>query len=114
MTQLTVYQILMTPISMLFGLSLIISAVVNLHWSQLVFALLWLLIGRALRSISHLREHPRDILLLPLVTLVIFFIALPVKTWAGISMNKHGWLTRTHDRIGGEGQTEASLYRTTA
>ena len=66
-------------------------------------------VGRGIRSISHLREHPKDILLLPLVTVMIIYIAFVVKLWAFVSMNKQGWLTRTQTSMGGEGHTEASL-----
>ncbi len=75
----------------------------------IVFGLVGLVVGRFIRSISHLRRRPSDIVLLPLVTLVIMFIALPVKTYAFYTMNKQGWLTRSRGEVGGEGQTEASL-----
>jgi hyaluronan synthase len=41
--------------------------------------------------------------------LVVIVVALPVKTWVLLSMNTHGWLTRKSDRLGGEGQDQASL-----
>jgi hyaluronan synthase len=34
---------------------------------------------------------------------------MPIKTYALLSMNKQGWLTRRADLTGGEGQDEASL-----
>ena len=69
----------------------------------------WLLLGRGIRGFSHLRRHPREIFLLPLVALVVIVIALPVKTYAFLTMNKQGWLTRTEDLTGGEGQDHASV-----
>jgi hyaluronan synthase len=69
----------------------------------------WLLLGRGIRGYSHLRQHPGEILLLPLVALVVVFIALPVKLYALFTMNKQGWLTRHADLIGGEGQSSASV-----
>ena len=36
-------------------------------------------------------------------------VALPIKTWALLTMNTQGWLTRKAGMIGGEGQDEASL-----
>jgi hyaluronan synthase len=71
--------------------------------------LIWLLLGRGVRGYSHLRRHPQEILLLPVAALVVIFIALPVKLYAFFSMNKQGWLTRTADSIGGEGQSSATL-----
>ena len=46
----------------------------------------------------HLREHPADLLITPVMVAVVLFIALPVKTWACLSMNRQGWLTRTDAR----------------
>ena len=48
-------------------------------------------------------------LILPLVALVIAQVALPIKTYALLSMNSQGWLTRRSDLTGGEAQDEASL-----
>jgi cellulose synthase/poly-beta-1,6-N-acetylglucosamine synthase-like glycosyltransferase len=110
-TQLSVFQIIVTPISMLLALLPIPFAAADQNWPLLGILVAWLFIGRGLRGISHLREYPRDILALPLVALVVILIAMPIKTWAALTMNTHGWLTRSSDQIGGEGQTEASLYR---
>ena len=75
--------------------------------AALAFA--WAVLGRGLRGLSHLRENPRDVALIPLMALVVAVIALPIKVGAGITMNKQGWLTRTADTVGGEGQTEGTL-----
>jgi hyaluronan synthase len=45
--------------------------------------------------LSHLRENPRDLAIAPLMAVVVAVIALPIKVWAAISMNRQGWLTRT-------------------
>ena len=68
-----------------------------------------LLTGRTLRGISHLITRPGDIWLLPLVAVMTIIVALPVKTYAFLTMNTHGWLTRRSDLIGGEAQSAASL-----
>jgi hyaluronan synthase len=65
----------------------------------------WVFGGRTIRGFSHLRE----VLIAPVVALVVIVVALPVKTWALVTMNTHGWLTRKSDRLGGEGQDQASL-----
>jgi hyaluronan synthase len=71
----------------------------------------WLLIARGIRGYSHLRRHPLDVLILPVTTAVVILIALPIKLYAFFTMNKQGWLTRTAESTGGEGQDEASLQR---
>jgi hyaluronan synthase len=109
-SQVTVLQIILTPVTMFAALYYV--AVAALGPSPLraaVLSLVWLVVGRGIRSASHLMRRPSDLLFLPLVTVVIAFIALPVKTYAFVTMNKQGWLTRTADSFGGEGQSEASL-----
>ncbi|MFB9386275.1 glycosyltransferase [Pseudonocardia petroleophila] len=109
-SQLTVFQILFTPVTM-FATVYYVAAAFTSPQRDLAVALgiTWLFVGRAIRSFSHLRRKPADLAILPLVTLVIMLVALPIKTWAFVTMNKQGWLTRHADRIGGEGQDEASL-----
>jgi cellulose synthase/poly-beta-1,6-N-acetylglucosamine synthase-like glycosyltransferase len=108
-TKVTVLQILLTPVSM--GITLAYLVLNRLEWSLhgVALALGWLLLGRGIRGISHLRRYPQEILLLPLVALVVIFVALPVKMYAFVTMNKQGWLTRHADTVGGDGQSAASL-----
>ncbi len=109
-TQVTVLQILLTPLSMLLALSNTVIIGLYQDWLLLAVSIAWIFIGRGIRGISHLREHPADVKVLPLVVLMIILISLPIKAWAAWTMNTHGWLTRVSTRMGGEGQTEASLH----
>lgn len=109
-TQIRVLQILFTPLTAFFMLGYIFLLAYQANWWLFAVGMVWLFVGRGIRSISHLREHPRDIFALPLVTIMIIVIALPIKIYAFFTMNKHGWLTRTEESSGGEGQSEASLY----
>ena len=109
-SQLTVFQILFTPVTMFATVYYLVgSAFSPQRELAIALGLAWLFIGRAIRSFSHLRRKPSDLLILPLVTLVIMLVALPIKAWAFVSMNKQGWLTRRAGLVGGEGQSEASL-----
>lgn len=107
--KVTVLQILLTPVTM--GLTLTYLVMNRLHPTPRAVALaaLWLLVTRMIRGYSHLRRHPQEILLLPLYALVVIFLSLPVKTYAILTMNKQGWLTRTADGATAEGQSAASL-----
>jgi hyaluronan synthase len=109
-SQITVLQILFTPVTMFAAVFYVVSSgFSDRGWQALALSLTWVLLGRAIRSYSHLRRRPADILILPLVAVVIAMVALPIKTYALFTMNKQGWLTRHADLTGGEGQDEASL-----
>jgi hyaluronan synthase len=109
-SQVTVLQILFTPVTMFAAVYYVVaSGFSDRGWLALALSLIWVFLGRAIRSVSHLRRRPADLLILPLVALVIAMVALPIKTYALLTMNKQGWLTRRSDLIGGEGQDEASL-----
>jgi cellulose synthase/poly-beta-1,6-N-acetylglucosamine synthase-like glycosyltransferase len=113
-TKITVLQILLTPLTM--GLTLFYLVFSRLEPTAIGIgaAVAWLLLGRGIRGFSHLRRNPRDILLLPLYALVVIFVALPIKAYALVTMNKQGWLTRQDGRMGGEGQAAESLEPQTA
>jgi hyaluronan synthase len=94
LTQVTVLQILLTPFTMA-------SAVwYGALWMRrggaigILLVLVWACMARAIRGFSHLRENPADVLIAPVMVAVVLFIALPVKAWACLSMNRQGWLTR--------------------
>ena len=108
-TKVTVLQILVTPITMGLTMFYLIFARLDLTAVGVVAALAWLLFGRGIRGISNLREHPSDILILPVLAFVVILVALPIKLYAFATMNKQGWLTRHADQIGGDGQDFQSL-----
>lgn len=108
-TKITVLQILLTPVTMGFTLAYLLFSRLELTGVAIAAVALWLLIGRGIRGFSHLRRHPGEILLLPLVVLVVIFVALPIKLYAFVTMNKQGWLTRHADSVGGDGQTVRTL-----
>ncbi|GAB6901104.1 hypothetical protein JCM9957A_41940 [Kineosporia succinea] len=108
-SKITVLQILLTPVTMGMALTYLVLSRMAPGWQGVVLALCWLMAGRLVRSVSHLRRHPADIILLPVVTLVVILISLPIKLYAFVTMNKQGWLTRNSDQIGGDGQDNASL-----
>lgn len=109
-TKITVLQILLTPVTMGLTLTYLVMSRLALERIALLLALLWVLVLRAIRGLSHLRQHPAELLLLPLVAIVVILIALPVKLYAFLTMNKQGWLTRGAGHLGGEGQSAESLH----
>jgi hyaluronan synthase len=113
-TQLTVLQFLFTPLTMGIALGYLFHWLLNPGQYVATIAVLWLLFGRGLRGMSHLRRRPGDLMVLPLVALVIVVIAMPVKTIAFFTMNRQGWLTRHSDLVGGEAQGAASVAESAA
>jgi len=108
-TQVTVLQVLATPISMFGALAYLAFAVAHGLLPVVLLGGVWFFLGRSIRGLSHLREQPRDLWILPVVAVTIALVALPVKILAFATMNRQGWLTRSSDQVGGEGQTEATL-----
>jgi N-acetylglucosaminyltransferase len=108
-SQVTVLQILLTPVTMGATLAYLFLSRMEYTWVGAGLAVLWICAGRLIRSTSHLIHRPADIFLLPLIVLVVIFISLPIKAYAFVTMNKQGWLTRNADQIGGDGQDSASL-----
>jgi cellulose synthase/poly-beta-1,6-N-acetylglucosamine synthase-like glycosyltransferase len=108
-TQLTVLQILLTPVTMGMSLAYLIFSRLEYTVIGAALAVAWVVVGRGVRGFSHLRQHPRDLLLLPLMTLTVILVALPIKLFAFVTMNKQGWLTRRAGQTGGDGQDSASL-----
>jgi cellulose synthase/poly-beta-1,6-N-acetylglucosamine synthase-like glycosyltransferase len=108
-TKVTVLQILLTPVTMALTLTYLAISHFDASWKGLAVVGTWLLLGRGVRGWSHLRRHPGDVFILPLFALVVIFVALPVKLYAFFTMNKQGWLTRSADTIGGEGQTSSTI-----
>ena len=108
-TQVTVLQVLVTPLTM--GAAVFYTAAWAISgpvWAPAA-ALGWAVLGRGLRGLSHLRENPRDVTIMPLMALVVAGIALPVKICAAFTMNRHGWLTRTDaGRVQGQGEITVS------
>lgn len=108
-TKITVLQILLTPVTMGMTIAYLVFSRVELTEIGIIAPVLWLVLTRGVRGISHLRQHPQEILLLPVVVLVVIFIALPIKAFALVTMNKQGWLTRSANSLGGDGQTSTTL-----
>jgi N-acetylglucosaminyltransferase len=108
-SKVTVLQILLTPVTMGMALYYLLFSRLDLTVEGALIAAAWLLAGRGIRSYSHLRRHPGEILLLPFYALIVIFVALPIKGYALLTMNKQGWLTRSDRFVGGEGQSAATL-----
>lgn len=108
-TQLTVLQILLTPATMGMSMAYLLFSRLELTPLGIALAAAWVLVGRGIRGFSHLRRHPKDLLILPLMTLTVILVALPIKLFAFLTMNRQGWLTRRAGQVGGDGQDARTL-----
>ena len=108
-TQLTVLQFMFTPLTMGIAFVYLVHWIFHPQQYAAAVALLWLLAGRSIRGLSHLRRRPSDLAILPVVALATVFVALFVKVFAIVTMNRQGWLTRRSDLLGGEAQGAATL-----
>jgi N-acetylglucosaminyltransferase len=108
-TKVMVLQILLTPMTMGLALYYLLSSRLDYTSRGFVVAGIWLLGGRLVRSYSHLRRRPLDIFLLPIYELVVITVALPIKLYAILTMNRQGWLTRNTNSVGGEAQGAQTL-----
>jgi cellulose synthase/poly-beta-1,6-N-acetylglucosamine synthase-like glycosyltransferase len=108
-TKVTVLQIILTPLTMGLTMFYLIFNRLDPTPFGVAAAVCWLLLGRGIRGISHLRRHPKDILILPVLAVTVILVALPIKLYAFATMNRQGWLTRHADTLGGDGQDAASL-----
>jgi len=108
-SQITLLQILLTPVTMAATLLYLVLSRMEYTWAGVGLAAIWIMATRLIRSASHLFRKPGDLFLLPLVALVVIFISLPVKAYALVTMNKQGWLTRHDDQVGGDAQTASTL-----
>ena len=107
--QLSVLQVCLTPLTMGIAVSYLARWVIHPQAWVATIAVAWLLIGRAIRGAAHWRLRKSDLLVLPLVAFMTVFVALFVKTYAFITMNRQGWLTRRADLVGAEGQAASTL-----
>jgi hyaluronan synthase len=112
-TKITVLQIILTPLTMGITMWYLLFSRLEISVVGAFFTIGWLLVGRALRGFSDLKRNPMDLFVLPVLALVVITVALPIKVFAFVTMNKQGWLTRHADQVGGDGQNAASLQPAT-
>jgi hyaluronan synthase len=110
-TKITVLQILLTPLTMGLSMWYLIYARLDFTVIGVAATVAWLLIGRGIRGASNIKRNPLDVFILPLLAFAVILVALPIKTYALVTMNKQGWLTRHADSIGGDGQTASTLTK---
>lgn len=108
-TRVSVLQGLVAPVSLTIGFAFVGLALARADWLAVAVWGCWIVCGRGIRAFDHLRQSPRNIVLMPFMTAVILFALIVVKYYTFFTMNKQAWITRTMERGVAEGQSEASL-----
>lgn len=113
-TRVSVLQGLLAPFSLTIGLVFTGLAIARGDLLAVGVWSAWIVVGRGLRAADHLRSNPRNLLMLPLMTVLIVFAMTAVKFFTLFTMNKQAWMTRTTDKHVAEGQSIATLTRPVA
>jgi cellulose synthase/poly-beta-1,6-N-acetylglucosamine synthase-like glycosyltransferase len=108
-TRVSVLQGLIAPVSLMIGFSFTALAIARGDLVAVAVWLVWITIGRGIRAIDHLRQTPRNVVLLPLMTGIVLFAMTAVRFWTLLTLNKQGWITRREDAALAEGQAAGSL-----
>ena len=108
-TRVSVLQGLLAPLSLTVGFAFAGMAVARGDWAATAVWLGWITCGRGIRAFDHLRHNPRNLVLLPLMTVLILFAMTAIKYFTFVTMNRQAWVTRRQDRGVAEGQSAASV-----
>lgn len=84
---------LISPVTLLLGLSYFITSLYLGHWHIAAIIATWWIISRIIKIFPHLKEKPMDIFILPFYIIASFIIAI-VKIYALITIDKQDWITR--------------------
>jgi hyaluronan synthase len=100
---------LVSPVTLLLGFSYFIISLYLRHWQVALIIACWWLVSRIIKIYPHLKEKPRDILILPIYVAMTFVVAA-IKIYALITIDKQGWITRwDKSRLKGLGFLERGL-----
>ncbi len=110
-TRVSVLQGLIAPFSLCVGFVFVGLGIARGDVVATVVWLAWIMTGRGIRAIDHLRQTPRNAVLLPLMTALILFAMTAVRFYTLLTMNRQAWITRRVDSDLAEGQAAHSLER---
>lgn len=108
-TRVSVLQGLIAPFSLLIGFVFTGLAIERGDLVAVAVWVVWITTGRGIRAIDHLRQTPRNVVLLPLMTVIVLFAMTAVRLYTLLTLNQQGWITRRQDQNVAEGQSAGSL-----
>ena len=107
-TQVTLLQKLLEPLSVALATAMVVLAVAGADLLSVLAWQAWILGGRGIRPLSHLRDRG-TLLRLPVLAAVIGYVTVLVKWYAVATVNRQGWGTRRRGRAVADGQGSATL-----
>ena len=108
-TRVSVLQGLLAPFSLSIGFVFVGLTLARGDLLATAVWLVWITTGRGIRAVDHLRQTPRDFVLLPFMTALILFAMTVVRFYTVFTMNRQAWITRRVDGGVAEGQAAGSL-----
>src|SRR4051794_24193802 len=78
-TRVSVLQGLLAPVSLMVGLVFVSLAIARGDFVATAVWACWVTCGRGIRAFDHLRQNPRNLMLLPLMTVIILLVLTAVK-----------------------------------
>jgi N-acetylglucosaminyltransferase len=108
-TRVSVLQGLLAPLSLTIGLTFVVLAIARGDLFLTTVWAAWVMCGRGIRAIDHLRGNPKNLILLPVMTVIVIFAMTLVKYYTFFTMNKQAWITRRAEDGVAEGQSSESL-----
>lgn len=103
-TRLSVLQSLLAPLSLTIGFVFVSLSALRHDYLAVAIWSVWIMCGRGIRAFDHLIRNPRNVMLLPLMTVIVLFVMTAVKYFTLFTMNKQAWITRREDRETAQGQ----------
>jgi len=91
---LTMIVILIGPFGLCFTWAYLLRDIFYGDYLLTIVILVWAIIGRGIRGLPHLWRRPQDWVITPLIALAYLTVLLLLKSYALLTMNEQGWLTR--------------------
>jgi len=108
-TRVSVLQSLLAPLSLCVGYGFTLLALIRGDLLAAGAWIAWVMFGRGLRAFDHLRHNPRNLLLVPFMTVLILGGFTLIRFYTFLTMNKHAWITREAGKAVAAGQAAGSL-----
>lgn len=84
---------IIVPFTLLIGPIYLVLSIYRHNWIAVAVLVVWWHLSRGLKLYSHLRQHPRNILIIPSYIVMSYVLAV-LKIYAFFTIRRQGWITR--------------------